>query len=446
MSASSGCPTASWNSTPPMPGASTTAVSPAGAGAASSIVIARRAATSAVAAGGLASMNSAPASPAGPWNPVWMFPSRPATAFTDRRTRGRISSTHRPSLVATSTRWTESPYIAVTWRISGPRARAASSASRTHATFRSVGMLEASINAGWTTRGSSVVRSTTEPAPSSFTDAAAASAARRRASRSRRLEYAYPNDVPCPTRTPAPRSRPVVTSSTLPSSRCTETPRRSSTYSSANAPPRARAARRTSAARSRSSTSAMLAAPTAEPARGTVRRPPERTRMRRLLAPIVLLLFAVTLAGCSKDEAPAVVQPTSAFQPTGSTGPSGSNTGSSGPVGETVTGPTGIDQLPTGTKGAATGNLRTGQAAFTVTGDLRGSKTLPTLVTAAYAPPPGVMAIVWAAGGADASNMGLGGLSFTGSKPTSPTLTLTVTVQVSGTIATFISSSGECRV
>ena len=79
-------------------------------------------------------------------------------------------------------------------------------------------------------------------------------------------------------------------------------------------------------------------------------------------------------------------------------------------------------------------------------GDLRGSKALTTLVTAAYAPPPGVLAIVWAAGGADASNVGLGGLSFTGTKPTSATLTLTVTVQVKANIATFVSSNGECRV
>jgi hypothetical protein len=67
-------------------------------------VIALRAATSAVADGGLASMNSAPARPAGPWNPVWIVPSRPATAETVSRTRGRTSSTHRPSLVAISRR------------------------------------------------------------------------------------------------------------------------------------------------------------------------------------------------------------------------------------------------------------------------------------------------------------------------------------------------------
>jgi len=169
--------------------------------------------------------------------------------------------------------------------------------------------------------------------------------------------------------------------------------------------------------------------------------------MRTPSATIVLLALGATLSACSKDEPAPVVQPTSAFQPTGSTGGSGPRaTGSSGPVGETVTGPTGFDQLPTTTKGAGIGNLKSGQAAFNVTGDLRGSKALTTLVTAAYAPPPGVLAIVWAAGGADASNVGLGGLSFTGTKPTSATLTLTVTVQVKANIATFVSSNGECRV
>ena len=112
----------------------------------------------------------------------------------------------------------------------------------------------ASRTAGCTTGGSSSRRSTTSPGPSSVTDAAAAAAASSSESRSRRLEYAYPNDVPCPTRTPAPRSVPVVTSSIRPSSSRTETPKRSSTNSSENAPPRARAARRTSCTRSRSST------------------------------------------------------------------------------------------------------------------------------------------------------------------------------------------------
>lgn len=166
--------------------------------------------------------------------------------------------------------------------------------------------------------------------------------------------------------------------------------------------------------------------------------------MRRLLAPITTIVFAAALASCSNDGPAAVVEPTSAFRPTGSTGalaPTGStSTGSSGPTGATA-------GIPTGTQaGGGPGRLEKGQAAFTVTGDLRASAALSNLVSAAYAPPPGVLAIVWAAGGADPSNVGLGGLSFTGTRPTSPTLTLTLTVQAKGAIATFVSSAGECSV
>jgi hypothetical protein len=164
----------------------------------------------------------------------------------------------------------------------------------------------------------------------------------------------------------------------------------------------------------------------------------------RLLARITTLVFAAALASCSNDGPTPVVGPTSAFRPTGSTGtkaPTGpTSTGSSGPTGATA-------GIPTGSSaGGDPGGVVKGQAAFTVTGDLRTSAALPNLVSAAYAPPPGVLAIVWAAGGADPSNVGLGGVSFTGTKPTSPTLTLTLTVQAKGTIATFVSSAGECSV
>jgi hypothetical protein len=167
--------------------------------------------------------------------------------------------------------------------------------------------------------------------------------------------------------------------------------------------------------------------------------------MRRLLAPIVMLVLAATLAACSNDEPPPVIQPTSAFEPTGSTGPTVA------PTGPTATGSSGasggVVGLPTGSGGGGRpGKLKSGQAALLVTGDIKTSAALPNLVAGAYAPPPGVLAIVWAAGGGNASNVGLGGLSFTGTKPTSPTLTLTVTVQDNGTIATFISSAGECSV
>ncbi|HET8526070.1 MAG TPA: hypothetical protein VFM81_05475 [Actinomycetota bacterium] len=169
-------------------------------------------------------------------------------------------------------------------------------------------------------------------------------------------------------------------------------------------------------------------------------------RMRRLLSPIAMVVFVTAvLASCSNDEPAQVIQPTSAFEPTGSTG----QTAPTGPTSAGSDGPTGATAgLPTGSQGGGgrPGKLTTGQAAFSVTGDIKTSVALPNLESGAYAPPPGVLAIVWAAGGADASNIGLGGLSFTGTKPTSPTLTLTVTVQDKGTIATLISSAGECNV
>ena len=155
---------------------------------------------------------------------------------------------------------------------------------------------------------------------------------------------------------------------------------------------------------------------------------------RTLIAPIAFLLPLAFVGACSKDEPTSVVEPTSAFKPTGATatGPSG------------VTGTTG--NLPTATAGAATGKVSSGQAAFTLTGDIRTSKTLGDLVSTVYAPPPGGMALVWTAGGNDATTVGLGGISFTGTQPTSPSLSLTITVQDEGAITAFISSAGECTV
>ncbi|HET9248467.1 MAG TPA: hypothetical protein VFP13_00810 [Actinomycetota bacterium] len=160
---------------------------------------------------------------------------------------------------------------------------------------------------------------------------------------------------------------------------------------------------------------------------------------RRSIVPIALLVPLLLLGACSEDEPAPVVEPTSAFQPTGSTGA----TAATGQTGGT-TGITG--NLPTTTTGAATGNVSNGEVALTVKGDLRTSKTLQNLVSSVYAPPPGGMALVWTAGGTDATTFGIGGLSFTGTQPTSPSLSLTLTVQDGNQIITFISSAGECSI
>lgn len=151
---------------------------------------------------------------------------------------------------------------------------------------------------------------------------------------------------------------------------------------------------------------------------------------RWLVAPATALLLLAT--GCSEEPSPTPLQPTSAFRPTAPTGAT-----------DTATGATG---LPTAPPGAGTGNLTSGGVTLEVTGDLQARKELGTLVSSVYAPPPAGMALVWTAGGTDATTVGIGGLSFTGSQVTSPTLSLSLTVQSAGRIETYVSLAGECTV
>lgn len=158
-------------------------------------------------------------------------------------------------------------------------------------------------------------------------------------------------------------------------------------------------------------------------------------RVRRWLVPTAIAL--VLASACTEEASPSAVEPTSAFRPTAPTGAMGSPTGPTGL-------PTGA--LPTGPPGAGTGNLSAGGLSLEVTGALEARKELGTLVSNVYAPPPSGMALVWTAGGTDATTVGLGGLSFTGTQATSPALSLSITVQVGGRIETFLSSAGECSV
>lgn len=151
---------------------------------------------------------------------------------------------------------------------------------------------------------------------------------------------------------------------------------------------------------------------------------------------VALLVPIALTSACSEDEAPSVVEPSSAF---GENGDTATATGGL-PTGETA--PT-IEVPPTGATG---GTVAAGQAALSVTGDVQASKAIGNLVSSVYAPPPGGMALVWTAGGTDATTLGLGGLSFTGSQRTSPTLSLTLTVQNGNEIVSFQSSAGECSI
>jgi hypothetical protein len=173
--------------------------------------------------------------------------------------------------------------------------------------------------------------------------------------------------------------------------------------------------------------------------------------MRKVV--ILAVLSAALLApSCAGEEDPSPASPTSAF-PGGSpaTGPTATNgSGAAGPTGSGPTGssgsPTGASGLPTTSPGAGTGTLTAGSIAFGTRGDVEADGTLTQLAVAVYTPPPGGLALVWTAGGADATTIGIGGTSFTGSRRTAPTLTLTITLQTPDAVASFLSIDGECEV
>jgi hypothetical protein len=150
-------------------------------------------------------------------------------------------------------------------------------------------------------------------------------------------------------------------------------------------------------------------------------------------------LGLVALAvSCGGSEGAAAASPSSAF-PTGVTAPGG--TGPSGPTGG---GPTWT--LPTPPSGAGAGTLSRGELTLQLSGDVELETTITELISGVYAPPPGGMAVVWTAGGTDATTVGIGGASFTGTRRTAVELSLTIAAQTSDGIASFLSNAGECTV
>jgi hypothetical protein len=160
--------------------------------------------------------------------------------------------------------------------------------------------------------------------------------------------------------------------------------------------------------------------------------------VRIALACLALVALA---ASCGGGEGPAPASPSSAF-PSGPTALTEA-TGGTGATGVTDgTGTTGATGGPDGPSGSLSG----GEVSLQVSGDVELETTISTLVSGVVTPPPGTMAVVWTAGGTDATTVGIGGTSFTGTRPTSLTLTLTISVQTSEGIGTFLSMDGECSV
>ena len=155
------------------------------------------------------------------------------------------------------------------------------------------------------------------------------------------------------------------------------------------------------------------------------------------------MIALVALAACSSGPSTPPVSPSPFFH----TGPSGPT--SAGPTSATGPTTTGGITAPTGATqggGAGSGPLSRGALALRVTGTLHVTTTLKDLISGTVSQPPGGLALVWTAGGIDATTVGIGGLSFVGTKPTAPTLVLTITVPDGGGYDTFVSSNGECSV
>jgi hypothetical protein len=156
--------------------------------------------------------------------------------------------------------------------------------------------------------------------------------------------------------------------------------------------------------------------------------------MRTVGIALAMLALSAHAAACGEEEREPLPSPTSAF-PTETTGATGA-TGGTGPTAE----------LPTSPPGSATGNLTEGVVTFQLSGDVEVERSLRELITAVYSPPPGGLAVVWTAGGTDASTIGIGGSSFVGTRETSPMLSLTIAAQTDDGLASFLSVGGECSV
>jgi hypothetical protein len=174
-------------------------------------------------------------------------------------------------------------------------------------------------------------------------------------------------------------------------------------------------------------------------------------RATLLTASVGLALIGAACGG-SGDAGPTVL-PTSAF-PTET--PSTTPTGPSGTTGVTgVTGVTGMTGAigPTGVSGAippippgGDGTLTSGRVSIRLSGDVALEATLSNLVSGVASPPPGGFALVWTAGDTAATVVGIGGGSFTGARPTAPTLTLSIAAQSDTGVHAFVSSDGECSI
>lgn len=100
-------------------------------------------------------------------------------------------------------------------------------------------------------------------------------------------------------------------------------------------------------------------------------------------------------------------------------------------------------ELPTSSRGAATGTVSEGEASVQVAGDLEAEFTSELASPVIYSPPPGALALRWVEG---SNGVGITGPTFTGTRLTSAGLALTVSLASGSRTAVFASVSDECTI
>lgn len=111
----------------------------------------------------------------------------------------------------------------------------------------------------------------------------------------------------------------------------------------------------------------------------------------------------------------------------------------------TVATPTvsGVTGTPTATTSPVAGSITTGIATLTATGDAQTTQSMPLTNPAVYAPPPGTFVLNWSSG---AAGFAMTGPSFVGSRPSSTSLQVSLSIHTSSGTFTFASTDGSCQI
>ena len=167
------------------------------------------------------------------------------------------------------------------------------------------------------------------------------------------------------------------------------------------------------------------------------RRPTPRTIRTPLASLIAGVAFLAGACGGLGDAVPSISLPPPAV-PTGTT----SVSPVSGDTGVTIS--PSSSAVPTSSPGI-TGSVSQGQATVSVSGGVNTAVSFGSLTTPAlWSPPPGAIALSWAAPGDQV--LSLGGPAFTSQIATDGSHTLAFTVNVDGAPVEFRSAAGECTV